>query len=794
MPNPILLGLVGLRVRRRWRRRVRRTVLLGVLIVGFLAGAAWIGAVRGHADPSGTDWQITPTAGLQTATDSTGHQYPYVVLPTSGRWYLECPMRLDPGTHQLQSSILLNLEKDRCGNDQGATRPYAGATWQTTSFASVNVDPQDLRCGQLVAHRADAMPPDAVSQPFCGDRVLVYPTSNSTLADQLATWWPEQVLDSCPAPKDRSTLACGPKDDRAGSVALQWWHRAGGAGVDCARIPAGHVPASISGWAAGDPGQLIQACQVMDNYFTGAALHFVPSTDLLAAVRQALQESGPAKQPPWAHAVRGSDVKTSTKFDWTTVAGAVGGCLAGGAAGGLAGGPPGMVIGCLAGGVAGAAAANWLEGKDCALTSWHCIINAITRWMGNGFIDELKWGLNQLTHGLDPTSLFGQDAFIRLWQALVLISAFLGALYALLSLGVAMAIMRPSLAMTTVRNIFIWGWALAAALPFLKLVLTAVDGLTSFICSWGAGSSWTDLSGRFQSVMQVALISSLPTGGATAGVVVLLLLIIGGVAAMFMAAWAFGRAAAIALAALGIPIAASALTGPPAMRRGPQTALSILFGLIVFKPLVAIVFLLGLGLMGSGTGSGAFLVGLLCLLGAAFVPWRIIRLFGTGIDHGANGSAGHSAVTAGAAAVGTVGGRALYSQGRGLWHRGSGSGPGGNQTRSWGGGARGTGPVGQVAGATRRGTGGSGPGGSDGGAGRDIPKPPHAPTGGGGAGAPASEPGAPNGAGVLAGSRVPTSPARPPAAPPGTGSNGRNPSPATTASDVVARHRAGDRT
>jgi len=85
-------------------------------------------------------------------------------------------------------------------------------------------------------------------------------------------------------------------------------------------------------------------------------------------------------------------------------------------------------------------------------------------------------GLKQLTHGLDPASLFSQDAFVRLWQALVLISALLAALYALISFAVAMAVMRPSMAMTTVRNIMIWGWALATALPILKLVLSAVDG------------------------------------------------------------------------------------------------------------------------------------------------------------------------------------------------------------------------------------------------------------------------------------------------------------------------------
>jgi len=51
--------------------------------------------------------------------------------------------------------------------------------------------------------------------------------------------------------------------------------------------------------------------------------------------------------------------------------------------------------------------------------------------------------------------------------------------------------------------------------------------------------------------MQVAMVASLPNGSATASALLLLLLIIGGFAALFMAAWAFGRAAAIALAALG---------------------------------------------------------------------------------------------------------------------------------------------------------------------------------------------------------------------------------------------------
>jgi hypothetical protein len=635
-------------------------------MIGLLVGTAVLGGSSAGADPE-TSWQLTPTAGLQTVADAHGVHYPYLVMPTRGRWYLECPLQLDPVTHGLSPSIRLSLDHDRCGNDQGAVHAYPGATWPTTSFASVNVDPDDPRCGQLIAHRADAIPPDAVSPVFCTDRVLIYPTLNSSLAAALASWWPDNVLDTCPPPR-RSSLACGSKDDGTGAtVALQWWHGDGHGGLDCHRIPAGHVPAPIATWAQGDPARVGQACRLLNNYFTGAAVPFAPTLDLLAAERATLQESGPAKQPPWQHAVRGKDVKTATAFDWSRIAGAVGGCLAGGATGALLGGVAGLVIGCAAGGAAGVAAANWLAGKDCPLTSWHCIVNAISRWLANGLVDELHFALTQLVHGLDPATVFGTDIFIRLWLVLTLISALLATLYALLALGLSMAALRPSIAMTTVRNIAIWGWALAVAVPFVKLILAAVDGVTTTLTTVAAGSSWSDLAARFQSTLDASLTAAVPsTVDATVSILLFLMLIVGGVAALVLAGYALARAAGIALATLGIPLAMAGLLGPPALRRGPQLTLAVLFGLIMFKPLVAVVFLLGLGLMGTGTSPAAFLIGVLCVLGAAFAPWKIIRLFGAGLDHVAHGAAGHTAVIAGAAAVGGRAGT-LYQQSRGLW-------------------------------------------------------------------------------------------------------------------------------
>jgi hypothetical protein len=269
---------------------------VALCLFGFLAGTTVLGVQTVGADPS-TNWQLTPTAGLQDAKDSNGVKYPYLVMPTGGRWYLECPMQLDKQTGRLTPSINLSLDHDRCGNDQGSTHTYDGATWKTTAFASVNVDPDDPRCGQLVAHRADAIPPDAVSSVFCGDRVLGYPTLNNTLAHQLAMWWPDNVLDTCPPPKGRSSLACGKVDDGKGdTIALQWWHRTAQGGIDCNKIPADHIPISIATWAQGDPARLKQACQLLNNYFTGAATPFIPTLDMLAADRQTLQESGPGNE------------------------------------------------------------------------------------------------------------------------------------------------------------------------------------------------------------------------------------------------------------------------------------------------------------------------------------------------------------------------------------------------------------------------------------------------------------------------------------------------------------------
>lgn len=660
------------------------TILLTTLI------APLVLAVPASADPT-SDWQQPPTAGIDTATDSLGLQYPYLTLPTGGRWYLECPLEPThggPAGTALTPSIPLDKDHDRCGNDQGSNATtYKGATWTTSTFADVNVNPNDVRCGQLVAHRVDANPPDAAGPVFCTSRVLLYPTMNEKIAQALARWWPERVLDSCPQTTDLPTnphsgLQCagwktGTFKNNDHPVPLQWWHGNGHGGVDCARIPNGHVPRSIEAWANGDRSALRRACQVMNNFFSGTPLTFRPTVDLLQAVRAALAESGPDKKPKWVYAVCCGDTRVISTTDWAKVAATVGGCLVGGTGGFAIGGPVGAVLGCAGGGAAGYAVSDFLESLDCALTSWHCIVNAVARWMAHGFIAEMKFALHQLTHGLAPESLFTQDAFIRMWQALALVSALMVALYVLGSFLVSIAVLRPSIALTSARNVLLWGWALAAAIPFTRLLLAAADGVTTFICSWAGARSWQGLSDRFQAVINGALNASLPNaGGATVGLLLLLLLIVGAFAALFLAAWAFVRAAAIALSVLGIPLSAAALAGPPRLRRAPQVAMSALLGLILFKPLVAVVFVLGIGLMGTGTSTGAFLVGIVCVLGAAFAPRHIIRLLGAGIDSVGHGDSGHAAVTAGTAAT-AFGAQQLYRMGRGRWTSGGGGAGGG---------------------------------------------------------------------------------------------------------------------
>jgi hypothetical protein len=331
--------------------------------------------------------------------------------------------------------------------------------------------------------------------------------------------------------------------------------------------------------------------------------------------------------------------------------------------------------------------------------------------------------------------------------------------------------------MTTVRNIAIWGWGLAVAVPFVKLVLAAVDGLTTAICTVGAGSSWNDLAARFQSVLGASLSASVPsTADVTVSILLFLMLIVGGVAALFLAAYALGRSAGIALATLGIPIAMAGLVGPPALRRGPQVTLAALFGLIMFKPLVAVVFLLGIGLMGTGTSLAAFMIGVLCVLGAAFAPWRIIRLFGAGIDHVAHGAAGHTAVVAGAAAVGGGAG-ALYQQSRGLWRSGGG-GPARGAAEAVGAGA--------VGAATPGGPGGGGRHQRIDGAVRGAPVRAAQPAMAAAAGSNGHR------------SAPPPAPAPPRVAPAPSPAANPAPRPAvapsrTTAADVVARHRGVDR-
>ena len=650
----------------------RPAALLVLLATPLIASAP---ASAAPASPSG--WQLAQTPGIEMAIDSHGVRYPYLTLPTGGRWYLECPMEPtgSPAGSNLAPSIPLDKDHDRCGNDEGANvKSYPGATWTTSTFANVNVDPNDVRCGQLVAHRADAEPHDAAGPMFCTDRVLLYPTGNPNVASALARWWPSAVLDSCPETTDllvnpHSGLLCegwktGDFANDDPPVPLQWWHRDGRGGVDCSRIPMGHVPPSIEAWAHGGADAVHQVCELMQNFFTGAPLTFGPTIDLLQAVRAALAASGPDKQPKWGWAVCCGDTSVSSDVDWQAITATVAGCLAGGGVGAIVGNLPGAVLGCAGGGYVANQVNSWLENQDCALTSWHCIVNAVGRWAANGFISELKFALHQLTNGMDPQSLFSQDAFIRMWEALALVSALLAALYALGAFGVAMGTLRPSIAMTSIRNVVVWGWALAVAIPFTRLLLAAADGVTTFICSWAGAHSWSGLADRFQALITTSLSASVPGGEATMSLLLLLLVIVGAFAALWLAAWSFVRAAAIGLSVLGIPLAAAALAGPPRWRRAPQLALSTLIGLILFKPLVAVVLVLGIGLMGTGTSIGAFLIGVVCVLGAAFAPRHIIRLLGAGIDSVQHGDAGHAAVIAGTAAA-TLGARRLYQMGRG---------------------------------------------------------------------------------------------------------------------------------
>jgi len=333
-----------------------------------------------------------------------------------------------------------------------------------------------------------------------------------------------------------------------------------------------------------------------------------------------------------------------------------------------------------------------------------------------------------------------------------------------------MAVVRPSIAMTTVRNIAIWGWALAVAIPFIKLILAAVDGLTTAITTIGAGSSWPDLAARFQSSLNASLGASVPSNSdVTVSILLFLMLIIGGVAALFLAAYALARSAGIALATLGIPIAMAGIVGPPVLRRGPQVTLATLFGLILFKPLVAVVFLLGIGLMGSGTSLAAFMIGVLCILGAAFAPWKIIRLFGAGIDHVSHGAAGHTAVVAGAVAT-SGGARSLYQQSRGMWL------PGGRSSSRGGSGGE---PAAGVGGRTERGAAGVLVG-----AGRAAQ-----PDGASARGASSNGSGPTPVPPAPAPPRVAQSPAPPAPAPASTPPA----PPRTTASDVVTRNRGADR-
>ena len=222
-----------------------------------------------------------------------------------------------------------------------------------------------------------------------------------------------------------------------------------------------------------------------------------------------------------------------------------------------------------------------------------------------------------------------------------------------ISLGVAAAIAAMLLLGQVIRTAFTHdGTALAdgltgigkAAAAFLltlaiaSAAVTAADSLTSYIISRSFGSA-ARLTARITTLLSFTTGTGHPGEELAGGASLLLLLAIIGIL-LILVLWfeLLLRNAAIAVLVATSPIAAAGLASAPSRSWWPKTA-SATGQLIILKPVIALVFALGLELTGTSHGIETLLAGMLILLLAAFA-WPVIARFFTFATVGLSGSTG----------------------------------------------------------------------------------------------------------------------------------------------------------
>jgi hypothetical protein len=180
--------------------------------------------------------------------------------------------------------------------------------------------------------------------------------------------------------------------------------------------------------------------------------------------------------------------------------------------------------------------------------------------------------------------------------------------------------------------------AFVLTLVIASAAVTAADSLTAYIITSSFGSA-ARLTARITSLLSFAGSTGHPGVELAGGASLLLLLAIAGIL-LILVLWfeLLLRNAAIVVLVATSPIAAAGMASPATRSWWPKVV-SATGQLIIVKPVIALVFALGLEFTGTSHDIETLLAGMLILLLAA-VAWPVIARFFTFANVGVGGSAG----------------------------------------------------------------------------------------------------------------------------------------------------------
>ncbi len=181
--------------------------------------------------------------------------------------------------------------------------------------------------------------------------------------------------------------------------------------------------------------------------------------------------------------------------------------------------------------------------------------------------------------------------------------------------------------------------AVMLTLVITSAAVTAADSLTAYIIDRGFGSA-AGLTAHVTTLLSLVGKAGQPNAELVGGASMLFILALMGIV-LVLVLWfeLLLRNAAIAVLVATSPIAASGLASPASRSWWPRTAWAT-GQLIAIKPIIALIFAVGLGLTGDRSrGIETVLAGMLILL-LAVVAWPVVARFLTFSTAGASGSAG----------------------------------------------------------------------------------------------------------------------------------------------------------